>query len=196
MTGEIPRGEIPRGEILRFPEPDVPAALRAQVERLHAGAFGSAGAHDPALAPESMLLVADGAVLAALDILRKEIGHAGTRWAAAGLSAVVTAPAARRRGLGLQLVAAARGAMAADGLDLAVFTCDRELAGFYERAGFALLPGSVLVGGTPADPFPSDTAGFDKVVLGEFFSARARAARADFAGARIAVFPGGIDRLW
>lgn len=45
-----------------------------------------------------------------------------------------------------------------------------------------------------AEPFPSDQ--FDKLTLGEFFSARAIAARGTFDGARIALYPGLHDRLW
>jgi hypothetical protein len=40
---------------------------------------GAAPAHDPALRPLSILLLDDGAVLAALDNLFKEILHAGRR---------------------------------------------------------------------------------------------------------------------
>lgn len=94
------------------------------------------------------------------------------------------------------MVVAAREAMPALGVDLAVFTCDRELQRFYERAGFEGLGGAVLVGGTAEDPFPSDQPGFDKVTLGAFFSPAARAGRASFEHARIELHPGEIDRLW
>jgi aminoglycoside 2'-N-acetyltransferase I len=52
----------------------------------------------------------------------------------------------------------------------------------------------VLVGGTPAAPFPSDQ--WDKVTLASFFSPRAREAAERFAGARIGLYPGAIDKLW
>ena len=115
-----------------------------------------------------MTLVADGRVLAALDILSKEIEHAGERYAASGLSTVVTDEAVRGRGHGRQLVSAAREAIAASGADLGIFTCDRPLGPFYESAGWAVIPGAVLVGGTPEEPFPSDQ--WDKVTLAAFFS--------------------------
>ena len=78
-------------EILTWPQDDVPGDLRTQVNALHDQAWPrdpgaperrSAAGHDPALAPLSMLLVADGRVLAALDILSKELEHAGERYAA------------------------------------------------------------------------------------------------------------------
>ncbi|WP_030196761.1 GNAT family N-acetyltransferase [Streptomyces sp. NRRL S-87] len=180
----------------------LPGHLRTQVHRLQDEAWPPEGegtyGHDPLLRPRAMVLVdADGTVLAALDLLFKELRHAGADWRAAGLSTVVTRTAARGRGHGRRLVAAAREALAADGeTEVGLFTCDRPLRGFYEGAGWTELPGSVLVGGTPEAPFPSDRPGFDKVTMGGFFTERARAARAGFAHARIGLYPGTVDRLW
>ncbi len=187
--------------ILVHAQDDLPAALLDQIRALDQQAWpGDAGApvraprHDPALRPVSMTLVADGRVLAALDILTKEIEHAGERYAASGLSTVVTDESVRGRGHGRQLVSAAREAIAASGADLGIFTCDRPLGPFYESAGWAVLPGAVLVGGTPDDPFPSDQ--WDKVTLAAFFSAKAQRGAGSFAGARIGLYPGTIDKLW
>ncbi|MGH3416724.1 MAG: GNAT family N-acetyltransferase [Actinocrinis sp.] len=194
-------------QIVSFPEADTPPELRAQALALQAEAWPSLGAperepgHDPLLHPLSMLLVEDGRVLATLDILSKEIVHAGRRLTAGGLSTVVTCEGLRGKGLGRQLVTAARELMAGHTsafrrLDVGLFTCDRPLLGFYERAGWQLLPGTVLVGGTPAEPFPSDQPGFDKVTLGGFFTRAGREARASFPHARVALYPGEIDKLW
>ncbi|MEV4435605.1 GNAT family N-acetyltransferase [Streptomyces sp. NPDC049585] len=191
--------------IRTYTESDVPRALRVQVDALHEEAWpgmGGSGGHDPALHPVTMLLVsAQGEVLAALDILTKDIEHGAPgappeRYRAAGLSAVVTAPAHRGMGNGRRLVAAARDAIAQNGADLGIFTCDRPTRGFYERAGWRVLEGAVLVGGTPQDPFPSDRPGFDKVTMADFFTERARRAEPAFRGSRIRLHPGGIDRLW
>lgn len=188
---------------MTFPEADVPPALRGQVSALRDEAWppDSASApgtfaHDPALRPVSMLLVEGSSVLAALDILRKDLVHDGRRFRAAGLSTVVTRRTARGQGHGHRLVTAARTEMAAMDLDLGLFTCDRPLLSFYERAGWRWLPGAVLIGGTPADPFPSDRPGFDKVTLGGFFSPLARRHHSSFAHSRIEVYPGETDRLW
>lgn len=188
-------------ELVVHPEAEVPSDLRAQVWELQEQAWPTGRpdpgvGHDPALLPRSMLLLDGPRVVAALDLLTKEITHAGQVFRACGLSAVVTDRARRGRGHGGRLVAAARGHLAELGVDLGVFSCDRPLEPFYRRAGWQLLPGTVLVGGTPQEPFPSDRPGFDKVVLAEFVTAHARAHRASFAGARIALYPGGIDRLW
>ncbi|MEV6686042.1 GNAT family N-acetyltransferase [Streptomyces sp. NPDC051130] len=138
-----------------------------------------------------------GVVGACLTLLRKEIRLAGATYRAAGLSAVVTRPDLRGRGLGGRLVTAARELLAADPeVDVALFSCDRELTPFYEAAGFERLPGTVLLGGTPADPLPSDRPGFDKSVLAAFFTPDPAATRAVFTAARIPLYPGPVDRLW
>jgi GNAT superfamily N-acetyltransferase len=186
--------------IVTFPEASVPSELQVQVHRLHEQAWPDyrptavGPTHDPALRPVSMLLVEDGRVVAALDILSKEIVHGGERYAASGLSTVVTDEALRRRGYGRRLVEAAREAIAASGADIGIFTCDVPLGAFYEQAGWQVLPGTVLVGGTLAAPFPSDR--FEKVALARFFSERAQAAAEAFVGARVELYPGEIDKLW
>jgi aminoglycoside 2'-N-acetyltransferase I len=190
--------------IASFPEAEVPWRLRAQVLALHAQAWPNLGggdapdepgiSHDPALRPLSMLLVEDDVVLAALDILSKDISHRGQRYAASGLSTVVTEQAQRRRGYGRHLVLAARDAIGDSGADLGLFTCDRPLQAFYEGAGWQVLAGAVLVGGTPAAPFPSDQ--FDKVTFAYFFSPKAQEHAESFHHARIELYPGDRDKLW
>ncbi|MGZ9930673.1 GNAT family N-acetyltransferase [Streptomyces sp. NC-S4] len=180
-------------------EADLPAGLARQVAELEDAAWpGAEPGHDPALAPRALLLLAaDGTVAASLALLFKEIPLAGRAYRAAGLSAVVTRPALRGRGLGGRLVAAARAELAADpAVDLALFSCDRPLAAFYEAAGFDVLPGTVLVGGTPEDPLATDEPGFDKVVLAAFFTGDPDRDRAAFTGVRVPLHPGNTDRLW
>ncbi|MGW7006469.1 GNAT family N-acetyltransferase [Streptomyces sp. NPDC054933] len=190
---------------MSFAEAATPPQFRRQVIALQQEAWPTEGAaarqidaltHDPELRPASVLLVEDGTVLAALDILSQQIAHAGRHFLAGGLSAVVTRREMRGQGLGRQLVAAAREMMAAGPLDLGLFTCDRPLRAFYESAGWQSLPGAVLIGGTRQSPFPSDQPGFDKVTMADFFSAEGRRHRLAFEQARIELYPGEIDRLW
>lgn len=89
---------------------------------------------------------------------------------------------------------AAREAIQASGAELGIFTCDRPLRGFYDSAGWQCLEGTVLIGGTPQQPFPSDQ--FDKVTMAAFFSRRACAHARSVRHSRIALYPGTIDRLW
>jgi len=113
---------------------------------------------------------------------------------ASGISAMVTDENLRAMGYGRGVAQAAREKMEARGADLGIFTCDSYLMRFYEGAGWKHLPGTVLIGGTPEEPFPSDQ--FDKVTLARFFSAKAKDVEADFVGARIELYPGEIDKLW
>lgn len=189
-------------EIRSFPERDVPLTLRRQVLALQEQAWptddGAPGGvdvgHDPALCPLSMLLVEDGTVVAALDILSKDITHLGRRYAASGLSTVVVDSSRRGRGFGHRLVSAARIHIADSDADLGIFTCDRPLQRFYEGSGWTALTGTVLVGGTPDAPFSSDQ--FDKVTMAALFSPAARRAAATFNHCRIALYPGDRDKLW
>jgi hypothetical protein len=186
--------------IVSFPEAAVPLELRAQVIAQQAEAWpGWEGTdrwptHDPALRPVVMVLLDGGRVRSSLAILSKEIAHAGCRLAASGLSTVVTGLADRGKGYGHRLVVAGRRAIEQSGADLGIFTCDRPLQAFYEAAGWQLLPGTVLVGGTPEAPFPSDQ--FDKVTMGCYFSPRAQSLAESFGGSRVELYSGDIDKLW
>src|SRR5687767_12185104 len=116
--------------IVSYPEGDVPPALRAQVHTLQRQAWPgdepeAAQTHDPALQPLSLLLIEGGRVLSALDILSKDITHQGRRYAASGLSTVVTDEGHRGKGHGRRLVEAAREMLATSDRDLGIFTCDR-----------------------------------------------------------------------
>jgi aminoglycoside 2'-N-acetyltransferase I len=184
-------------EILTFPEAEVPDELRKQVLAIHAADLARrepVGPHDPALRPVTVLLLSGGRVISALDILSKEIGHAGARFAASGLSRVVTRADARRLGYGRRLVVAARATMAEGGADLGIFTADAPLRHFYESCGWPVLAGCVLLGGTPERPFPSDQ--FDKLTFAAFFTAHARRHAQAFSFSRVRLYSGAIDRLW
>ena len=161
------------------PDPDAPARP-----------FG----HDPALHPVYVLLVDDAVVVASLALLSKPLTHGGATLRATGLSAVVTAPAYRGHGHGHALVTAARDVAAGFGADLVLFTCDAHLVAFYERTGYAVLPGAVLVGGTPAEPLRSDS--LAKTTMAAFLTERAQGAAGAFEHCDIELFPGPIDRLW
>jgi len=180
-------------EILIFQEADVPASLRTQVTAIR-NSGPSVQPHDPLLQPLTMLLLIGGRVISALDILSKEIEHGGERFAASGLSRVATHTDARRRGHGRRLVSAAREAMVHRGADIGIFTADTPLRPFYESCGWLVLPGCVLIGGTPRDPFPSDQ--FDKLTFATFFTASAQRHAHTFERSRVALYSGDIDRLW
>ena len=184
-----------------FADAVLPDDVRRQVARLQEAAWPLVS-DEPALtcesarAPHTLVLDDEGVVLAALEVPRTSFEHAGTPLAAAGLSAVVTRASERRRGHATRLAAFARSWLATQPVDLGIFTCDREISRVYTAAGWQVLSDAVLVGGTPEAPFPSDQAGWDKVVLIDLFSERAAQLRPTFEGARIALYPGPDDRLW
>lgn len=57
-----------------------------------------------------------------------------------------------------------------------------------------MLPGTVLIDGTPDAPFPSDQ--FDKLTLADLITDHARDAAASVNNTRIELYPGKIDKLW
>jgi GNAT superfamily N-acetyltransferase len=144
--------------------------------------------------PLAMLLHVDGVAVASLFVLTKDIRHAGESYRASGLRAVVTDPAHRGQGWGLQLVRAAHDLVRDRGDDLMLFTCDPGLVPFYERGGSRVLPGAVVLGGTPEEPVRSDA--FGKITLAALYSERARAAATTFEDAEIALYPGARETLW
>lgn len=183
-------------QIETSPEAALPPDRAKQRQRLIQQAWPDTSDvnHDPALDPLSMLLVDEGIVLASLDILSKRLTHHGRSYYASGLAAVVTDQPSRHQGYGLALARAARLAMHNRRRDLALFTCDSYLSKFYLDAGFEILRGTVLIGGTPDAPLRSDQ--FDKVTFGAFYTTFAAAHRDDFINADIELYPGAIDRLW
>lgn len=190
---------MPQATIVSFPEAETPPDLRAQIRALHEQAWPASGegpAHDPGLTPVTVALFTGGTVVAVLDVLTKRLDHDGQQYHASGLSSVITDQHSRHRGHGTRLVRAAHAVIAASGADVALFSCDRPLAGFYAAAGWQLLAGTVLVGGTSEDPLATDAPGFDKVVLGDFFTAHGRRNSGRFVGVRVELYPGPIDRLW
>jgi aminoglycoside 2'-N-acetyltransferase I len=170
-------------EALRAEWPDAFSGAKAERTQLN----------DPALHAMIFSLVVGGRLASHLSVPRKSIEHRGELYNAYGLSGVLTVPAFRGKGYGEQIVRAATAFMEEDGADIGLFTCDPPLRPFYERCGWTVLEGASLVGGTRAEPFPSDTLG--KITFARFFSARAQARRNDFAGAAIWLELGEGD-LW
>jgi aminoglycoside 2'-N-acetyltransferase I len=177
---------------------DLQPALAAGLRRITELAWPGADArHDPASDPEVFVVEEDGHVVAGCAVLTKSVSHGERRWRVSGLSAVVTDPDHRRRGYGALVAAEARRWILAENrADVGLFSCDRPVAPVYERAGWTVLEGTVLIGGTPSDPFPSDAPGMDKVVLAAWPAGSERSIRDAFLGARVELHPGEVDRLW
>lgn len=185
-----------------FPEADVPPLLQAQGEMIlntiwkPPEGLSSWTAHEPLANPTSMFMLDGDEVVATLEVLTLPLEYAGTSFIASGLSRVRTLPERQGEGIGLQLVRASYDLMRDAGSDLAIFTCDTPLHVFYELAGFERLVGTVLEGGSPGFPYPSDQPGFDKAVMAAFYTPHAQSFSDAFQHARIPLHPGEIDLLW
>ena len=109
------------------------------------------------------------------------------------MSEVVTHPLYQNRGLATQTIKKAAEFLAAQTLDLSIFTCAREKTGFYAKCGWEEMPGACLVGGTRRNPFRSDS--LNLATMTRFFSLKARRHRADFEHGDI-VLELGENQLW
>jgi predicted N-acetyltransferase YhbS len=158
-------------------------ALRQRIAELQRSVFGSVGTVSDAV-PEDHAAGLNAIAFFALEgdqvvsyaaVVHLTIAHGGRTFALAGLSAVATAPEFRGRGLGTAVVAAATRHIESSDADLAIFTSDRPLARFYERAGgWRPAPQVRVVGSLDEGALTSD--GLGKVVLMRLLSDRARAA--------------------
>lgn len=191
-----------RLRIEAYPQDEVPPLLQVQAEALlnriwqPPEGLSSWAPHDPSADPVSLFLLEESLVVASLEVLALPLSFDGTTFLACGLSRVRVLPERRGEGLGLLIVRAAYDVIEESGADLAIFTCDTPLTGFYEQAGFAVLEGTVLEGGSPGHPYPSDQDGFDKAVVAAFLTDHGRAHRDAFRHARVPLHPGEIDLLW
>jgi GNAT superfamily N-acetyltransferase len=162
------------------------ASLRRQIALLLHSVYAPASAlldppppaHDPALDATSFYIGEGNRVVSYAAVVRLTIGHGGRDFALAGLSAVATAPEFRRRGLGMAVVEAATRHIEASDADLALFTCDESVRGFYERAGWQIAPDVKVVGSDEGGALTSDRLG--KVVFMRLLSVSAYEARAAF----------------
>lgn len=129
-------------------------------------------AHHEALNARSFYAYADGKLVSYTGIVTKTIEHEGERFRLSGLSCVATDPDYRGLGYGLKTVAAATRWMEQSGVDLGLFTCHPDLAGFYHRAGsWPAVPDVSLIGSRDEGALTSDS--LQVAVLMRLFSAKA-----------------------
>lgn len=141
----------------------------------------------------SFVLMEHGRAVCHVGIRRSALTHKGQEYQAYGLSEVVTHPDWRKRGLATALIREAAGYIAAQEPDLSIFTCERSRTAFYERGGWREAPGVCLVGGTPEQPFRSDSLGL--VTMIRLISPRAQLHGTDFENTDV-VFCLGEGNLW
>lgn len=141
----------------------------------------------------SFVLMQEGRAVCHVGIRKSALYHKKERYLAYGLSEVVTRPEYQNRGLATQTIKKAAEFLAAQTLDLSIFTCAREKTGFYAKCGWEEMPGACLVGGTKRNPFRSDS--LNLAAMMRFFSLKARRHRADFEHGDI-VLELGENQLW
>lgn len=113
----------------------------------------------PELHPVTFLIEEQGVLISRLEVVWDVLHHAGEAYKTYGLSGVLTYPAFRKQGYGLQLVQSARGYIEQRG-DADIVLLHSILKGFYEKAGFERMESLVTHVGDPRNPERSDETGF------------------------------------
>jgi GNAT superfamily N-acetyltransferase len=97
--------------------------------------------------PVSLMLIEGELLIAHVNVVWKELDHAGQRFKAYGLTGVFTYPSFRGQGHGLRLVQHATQYIETQDADIGLFNCDAGLVSFYQRAGWQpMLETQTLIG--------------------------------------------------
>jgi GNAT superfamily N-acetyltransferase len=125
--------------------------------------------------PLSFLLVENNLLLGHVNVVWKQLAHAGDEFKAYGLTGVFTYPSARGQGYGLELVRHATSYIDSQDADVALFNCDPAVVPFYQRAGWAPLPDTTTwVGSEDARER------CDEMLMMRFISAKGQRCRPQF----------------
>ncbi len=172
---------------LHFLQEDCPTPLREQIlvllQREWPQVFEEVNGpipwpENPDTQPTSFVLVKDDIVICHVALQWKYIQHAQQTYKVFGLSEVMTHPAYRHQGFGLQLVREASAFIENNEPDIGIFTCQPSLVAFYTQAGWEHMPNTNLIGGTRNKPFRSDSLGLSTMI--RFFSEKAQQNRLAF----------------
>jgi GNAT superfamily N-acetyltransferase len=113
----------------------------------------------PELHPVTFLLEEEGVLISRLEVVWEVLAHAGETYLTYGLSGVLTYPAFRKQGYGLQLVQSAKAYIEQQTeADLVLFHWT--LRGFYEQAGFERMDSLITLVGNPPQPERSPETAF------------------------------------
>jgi len=113
----------------------------------------------PELHPITFLLEEERVLINRLEVVWDVLAHAGETYLTYGLSGVLTYPAFRKQGYGLQLVQSAKAYIEQQTeADLVLF--HSTLRGFYEQAGFERMDSLITLVGNPHQPERSPETAF------------------------------------
>ncbi|WP_152393560.1 GNAT family N-acetyltransferase [Paenibacillus guangzhouensis] len=158
----------------QFRQEDCPTPIRVQLIQLMRQAWPNAfddvsdeqviWPDTPDTHPVSLVYLDGDTIISHVAVPRKKIQHEGRVYTAYGISEMMTNPAYRRQGYGLELLREAAAYIQDQRPDLSIFTCEPHLISFYEQAGWTYMPGTHLIGGTRKKPFRSDSFGLATMV--------------------------------
>lgn len=100
--------------------------------------------------PVSFVLTENNLLISHVEVVWKELKHAGNTYKTYGLSGMFTYPSFRKQGYGQELVASAKKYIESQDGDIVLFTSC--VQGFYEKAGFLRLDKAKVLKGDPNNP--------------------------------------------
>lgn len=104
----------------------------------------------------SFVLIDNDKAIGHILIRKSDLFHCQRSYLAFGISEVIIHPEYQGKGIGLSLVKKAVTYILKQNADIIIFTCKKEQAVFYQKAGFSLAKGTCFVGGSKDKPFRSD----------------------------------------
>ena len=182
-------------ELIQYPPGGADMAARiAELENTAWPADGGAAfPTEPDTYVTSFVLMDGGVAVSHAAVRKTLLRHRGERYAAYGLSEVVTRPGCRGMGYAGRVVREAARFILSCRPDISAFTCAEDKAAFYARFGWKAAPGVCLTGGTPEKPLRS--AGLGLVTMLMLVSPKSQAHSGDFKNAEL-VLPLGEGQLW
>jgi GNAT superfamily N-acetyltransferase len=180
---KIANDSSPSGPTLgRFTNNDLPDHFAHQIRdfiRIHWFDAFQYDVHAPAVSDELApvyFVVTDGpALFSHAAVVTRSVECNGHTYSCGGLSAVLTYPAFRKRGYGMQVVQAASAHLSAGSFDMALLWTAPDMEHFYGRCGWEHHPGIRTFKGPQASP-----EFYDAFTMVRFLSDRSQKSRADF----------------
>lgn len=126
--------------------------------------------------PLHLVLVEAGILISHLNVVWKDLDHAGLTYKTYGLTGVFTYPAFRKQGYGSRLVASGTDSIRASDADIAMFHCDFHLRNFYAQHGWEPLDQARTYIGPPEAPVLVK----DEILMMQFLSTKGQQGRTTF----------------
>ena len=122
------------------------------------------------------MLVENDLLISQVEVVWKDLEHAGQSYKTYGMTGVLTYPSFREQGYGRQVVDEATKYIESTDADIGMFHCSPTVQGFYAKCGWPPLENAITLKGDPEQPTVSE-----EVTLMRFYSEKGRRGKPAFA---------------